>query len=53
VAWLVFSTGMAITEAVIVGCLPFIIGDIIKLALAFYIARWALKIHPIRWTDRD
>jgi biotin transport system substrate-specific component len=49
VTWLAVSTGMTITLAITVGLLPFIIGDIIKLALAFYIARWALKIYPIRW----
>jgi len=49
VTWLVLSTGMTITSAIVAGFIPFIVGDIIKLALAFYIAQWVEKIHPIRW----
>lgn len=48
-AWLAISTGMTLVAAFIAGAAPFIVGDIIKLLLAFYIARWVEKIHPIRW----
>ena len=48
-AWLAISSGMAIEAAFIVGCVPFLVGDSVKLILAFYIARMVEKIHPIRW----
>ena len=48
-AWLAISAHMTIVAALFAGCIPFLIGDIIKLILAFYIARWVEKIHPIRW----
>ena len=49
VAWLFLSTEMTITAAIFAGFIPFIVGDSIKLVLAFYIARWVLKIYPIQW----
>ena len=48
-AWLAISAHMTIVAALFAGSVPFLIGDIIKLTLAFYIARWVEKIHPIRW----
>jgi biotin transport system substrate-specific component len=53
VAWLALSTGMTIIAAIFAGCIPFIVGDIIKLVLAFYIAEWVGKIHPIWWDEHD
>ena len=49
VGWIMLSTHMNLVSALLAGFVPFIIGDIIKLALAFYIAKWVEKIHPIQW----
>lgn len=48
-AWLAIHSGMEIRTAFFAGCVPFLVGDSIKLILAFYIARMVEKIHPIRW----
>jgi len=34
-AWLVLSTGMPLTAAVVVGVLPFLLGDALKTAAAY------------------
>ena len=47
--WLVLSTGMTFMTAMIAGFIPFIIGDSIKLVLAFHIALWTRKIYPVWW----
>jgi len=38
VLWISFSTGMSISDAILIGALPFIIGDIVKIALVYIIA---------------
>ncbi|MDR2855042.1 MAG: biotin transporter BioY [Methanomicrobiales archaeon] len=48
-AWIAISSGMTTEAALIVGCVPFLVGDGMKLILAFYIARMVEKINPIRW----
>jgi len=47
--WLVLSTGTTFMAAMIAGFIPFIVGDTIKLVLAYYVAHWTQKIHPIWW----
>ncbi|MBN2734776.1 MAG: biotin transporter BioY [Methanomicrobiaceae archaeon] len=37
VFWMAFSTGITIFDAVLIGAFPFIIGDLIKITLAFFI----------------
>jgi biotin transport system substrate-specific component len=50
VGWIMLSTGMNLVSALFAGFAPFIIGDIIKLILAFSIAKWVERIHPIQWS---
>lgn len=38
VLWISFSTGMTLFDAVLIGALPFIIGSVIKIAIAYVIA---------------
>ena len=38
VLWIALSTGISFFEAVLIGAVPFIVGDLIKITLAFFIS---------------
>lgn len=39
ISWLLYSTGMGITAALVIGILPFILGDVVKASAAYIIAQ--------------
>ncbi len=39
ISWLLYSTGMSIVAAVVIGMLPFILGDVAKASAAYLIAK--------------